>query len=69
MCGFGPTVAMLTAARQLGAKIGGVSKVCDVRRYFGRPQYGRRLCGDCGELMASVSPAKRRRLFRSDGDP
>ena len=37
MCGFGPTVAMLTAARRLGAIRHGPGQVCHFRRCFGRP--------------------------------
>ena len=34
MCGFGPAVAMLTAARHLGAKSAEVGEVCDLGRYL-----------------------------------
>ena len=45
MCGFGPTVAMLTAVRRLGATGDGTGQVRDFRRYFRRPRTGRGICG------------------------
>ena len=50
MCGYGPAVVMLTAARKLGRDESGADSLCDVGRCFRRPRHGGGLRGDCGVL-------------------
>ena len=62
MCGYGPAVVMLTAARKLGATQRGVDSLCHLRRCLRRPRHGGGLCGNCGVLKRQ----RCRKEFRYD---
>ena len=53
MCGLGPTVAMLTALKEIGGERSGTGMLRDFWRYFRRFQRGRGICGNAFSLTAS----------------
>ncbi len=59
MCGYGPAVVMLTAARKLGATRGRADSLCYLRRCLRRPRHGSRLCRSCGVLSCELEESKR----------
>ncbi len=69
MCGYGPAVVMLTAARKLGATQAETDSLCDVGRRLWRQGHGGRLRGNRSVVANHFRKTGFQPLSKGDCDP